>query len=98
MPNGKFGLNHSIAALTKRAGESVAHGRKGLRLVGDTSPFFELGMAQSLMKYEEAVEGRLNLPIIAVCAYSTEKVRTLHDKNIQMLHQHHKQVFGAVVQ
>jgi DNA-binding response OmpR family regulator len=97
MPNGKFDFHGSMATLTKRARQSIAHGRKGLRLVGDTDPFFELGMAEELMKYEGAVEAKLDLPLIAACAYSKGKVRNLQDKKIRLLHKHHKMVVGEAV-
>lgn len=61
--------------------QTTAKGFKGLRVTGETSCFLERGQANELIAYEQALHKKIELPMIAICAYDTSQVpaKVFHD-------------------
>nr|MDQ5876754.1 MEDS domain-containing protein [Thermoproteota archaeon] len=94
MPDGHFRSQKNIKKLTKKIEQSLAGGRKGLRSVGDMTPFFSLDMIQEGIDFEGLWQKKFNLPLIGMCAYTTQHIEHLETAAIEMLLDHHCKVIG----
>lgn len=65
-------------------------GKTGLRVFGDTSPFFEYGFSKELVDYEATLEKEFDIPMTAVCAYVVDDMDTLTQDQIEELVACHK--------
>ncbi len=60
--------------------ECMKNGKKGLRVVGDTSAFFNHGLSRELLDYELILERRFNFPMTAICQYNIENLQNSFTK------------------
>jgi len=71
---GKFDGAKTMEFWKKLYDESVTKGFKGLRVIGETSCFFEHGLVEELVEYERSLHRVLDFPMTAICAYNTDLV------------------------
>lgn len=93
---GKFDIERSKTLMTKRVQESIDHGRKGLRSVGDMNPFFSRSMKQDLVTWESSLERQFNLPITSLCAYTTDSIKQLNNSLSMIMRQHHNRMMMMI--
>ncbi|HKZ94548.1 MAG TPA: MEDS domain-containing protein [Candidatus Bathyarchaeia archaeon] len=67
---GEFNVQRTIALWARLLGDALADGFKGLRVAGDTTWFFKCDMKEKLLEYENSLHRVLDVPLIAICAYS----------------------------
>ena len=53
--------------------EALAKGFKGCRVFGEMVCFFQHNLIQELIEYERALHRVLDIPIIGMCAYNSNK-------------------------
>jgi CheY-like chemotaxis protein len=95
MPDGKFDLPNAINNLKKKVQQTSEHGRKGFRSVGDMNPFFDMGMTEEAVMYENMLDKSFDLPLISFCAYAKDRFHRLEDATVQLLYQRHNRIIGA---
>ena len=67
---GEFNVQRTVALWAGLLSDALAEGFKGLRVAGDATWFFRRGMKRELLEYENALHRVLDMPMIAICAYS----------------------------
>src|SRR3990170_3600810 len=67
---GEFNVQRTIALWARLLGDALADGFKGLRVAGDVTWFFKRDMKDKLLEYENSLHRVLDMPLIAICAYS----------------------------
>lgn len=72
------------------AKNAESQGKAGLRLFADTSTFFKYGLSKQLVEYEAMLNSKFDIPLIAICCYSEDDVKSLTSQQIHMLHSCHK--------
>ena len=98
MPDGKVDLQNAITDLSKKAQQSKEeHGRKGLRVVGDTNPFFDSGMTEELINYEKLFHKKHGFSLNGLCAYIKDRFHSLEKSDVQFLYEYHNTVIGAAI-
>ena len=70
LAGGVFDVQRTITSWAKLLSDALAEGFKGLRVAGDATWFFKCGMKDQLLEYENALHRVLDMPLIAICAYS----------------------------
>jgi DNA-binding response OmpR family regulator len=75
--DGIFNIERNKARFGKILERSLKRGAKGVRSVGDMTPFFELGMIKELLAWESAINGNLDLPIKIMCGYTKKNISQL---------------------
>jgi len=70
LAGGEFNVQRTIALWAKLLSDALAEGFKGLRVAGDATWFFKRGMKKELLEYENSLHRVLDMPLIAICAYS----------------------------
>jgi hypothetical protein len=68
--DGEFNVQRTIAGWAKLLSDALADGFKGLRVAGDATWFIERDMKGKLLEYERSLHRVLDIPLIAMCAYS----------------------------
>ncbi len=68
--DGEFNVQRTIASWAKLLSDALADGFKGLRVAGDVTWFIKCGMKEKLLEYESSLHRVLDIPLIAICAYS----------------------------
>jgi hypothetical protein len=96
MPDDKFELQRSITRLSKKLEQSLVMGRKGFRCIEDMNSFFSLDLRQQGLTYENVLEKKFDLPLIAICAYTRQSIEQLDSPAIELLHQHHSRLIGSL--
>jgi hypothetical protein len=98
MPHGKVDFQNAITNLSKKAQQlKEEHGRKGLRVVGDTNPFFDSGMTEELINYEKLFHKKHGFSLTGLCAYIKDRFHSLEKSDVQFLYEHHNRVIGAAI-
>jgi hypothetical protein len=77
--DGKFSIENTLSLWNKFYKEALAKGFKGLRVTGETACFFKHNMVQDLVEYEKALHTSLDIPMIAICTYSADKLKSVDD-------------------
>jgi len=77
--DGKFNIPNTLRLWNKLYKEALTKGFKGLRVTGETTCFFKHKMVKSLLEYEKALHTVLDIPMIAVCSYSTDRLKDTDD-------------------
>jgi len=67
---GEFSIERTITLWTKLLSDALAEGFKGLRVAGDATWFLRCCMKRELLEYENSLHRVLDIPLIAICAYS----------------------------
>ena len=70
LAGGEFSVQRTVALWAKLLSDALAEGFKGLRVAGDATWFFKRGMKKELLEYENSLHRVLDMPLIAICAYS----------------------------
>ena len=77
--DGEFNINMTMSVWNKLYGESLAKGFNGMRVTGEMSCFFKHNLLQELLEYESALHRVLEIPMIAICAYSASALNESKD-------------------
>jgi DNA-binding response OmpR family regulator len=72
-----FNIERNKARFREILERSRKRGAKGVRSVGDMTPFFELEMLKELMAWESAINRDLDLPVRIMCGYTKDNVSQL---------------------
>ncbi|NIV44666.1 hypothetical protein GWN49_07325 [Candidatus Bathyarchaeota archaeon] len=75
----KFNMASTINKWTDIYKSSLEKGFTGLRVTGETACFFKHNMVHELLEYEKALHTVLDIPMIAVCAYSASLLNGTYD-------------------
>ena len=68
--DGEFNAKRTIALWAKLLSDALAEGFKGLRVAGDATWFLKSDMKTEFLDYEKSLHRVLDVPFIAMCAYS----------------------------
>lgn len=68
--DGEFNVQRTIVSWAKLLSDALADGFKGLRVAGDATWFIKCDMKEKLLEYESSLHRVLDIPLIAICAYS----------------------------
>ena len=71
--DGKFDAKNTQSLWTSYYKEALVNGFKGLRVTGETSCFFKHNLVKNLVEYEKSLHGKLEIPIVAICAYKADQ-------------------------
>jgi len=77
--DGKFNTTKVLDSWTKLYKEALTKGFKGLRVTGEMGFFFKHNLTKELIEYEDALHRVLDIPIVAICAYSTNILNRSED-------------------
>jgi sugar-specific transcriptional regulator TrmB len=69
--DGKFTIADVMNSWGNYYREAIAMGFKGLRVTGEMSCFIEHRLVRELLEYEQTLHTTLDIPITAICAYSS---------------------------
>ncbi len=69
--DGKFRMATTMETWNKLYSEALKQGFKGLRVTGEMACFFQHSLVQELLEYERALHRVLDIPMVAMCAYSS---------------------------
>jgi DNA-binding response OmpR family regulator len=94
MPDDHYRIQTIVKRLSNKVEQSLAEGRKGLRSVGDMSPFFSFDMIQEGVDFERLWQKKFGLPLLGMCAYTRQHIEHLESSTINLLHQNHSKVIG----
>jgi hypothetical protein len=92
-PDGVPNIERTIALWQTLVEQSLARGKRGIRAVGDTVPFFDNALSKELLDYEMALEDRFNFPLIGLCAYEQKDINTLTKEQFATLCGKHNPVW-----
>jgi sugar-specific transcriptional regulator TrmB len=96
--DGTFNIDDVMETWERFHTESRALGFNGMRVTGEMACFFKHGLVNELMDYERALHTVLDIPITAICAYSTtilEKVDKPINIYSELVKAHGKVLFAA---
>lgn len=65
-------------------------GKNGVRVFADMSAFFKYGYMRELILYESTLEKEFDFPFTMICAYKSEDIETLDQKQQNTLIKHHR--------
>ena len=68
-------------------------GKNGMRVFADMSAFFRYGFVRELILYESTLEKEFDFPFTMICAYKSEYIETLNQKQQNTLIKHHRLVW-----
>ena len=77
--DGEFNINVTMSVWNKLYSEALAKGFNGMRVTGEMSCFFKHNLLQELLEYESALHRVLEIPMIAICAYSASALNESKD-------------------
>jgi hypothetical protein len=77
--DGKFSISNTLTLWSRFYEEAMSKGFKGLRVTGETACFFKHNMVQELVEYEKALHRVLDIPMIAICSYRTDRLNSVDD-------------------
>ena len=66
---GGFDPSRTLDYWKKLIDDSKKNGFSGLRITGEMSCFFDNGIVEDLMDYENSLHKKLAIPMMAICAY-----------------------------
>jgi sugar-specific transcriptional regulator TrmB len=96
--DGNFSIDDVMETWENFNTESRALGFSGMRVTGEMACFFKHNLINELMEYERALHTVLEIPITAICAYSTKILEKI-DKPIniysELVKAHGKVLFAA---
>lgn len=87
-------IQRTIALWSTLVENCLSKGKRGMRVFGDMSAFFNSGFIKELLEYESCLEQRFNFPIIGICAYDSKDIdNNVTLEQIRQLQQHHDTVW-----
>jgi hypothetical protein len=95
LADGVFDVKRTLTLWAKLLSDALAEGFKGLRVAGDVSWFFKCGLKDQLLEYENALHRVLDLPLIAICAYSLPVLMGLNEAQlvVDLIKAHNNVIF-----
>jgi MEDS: MEthanogen/methylotroph, DcmR Sensory domain len=95
LAGGVFDVQRTIALWARLLSDALADGFKGLRVAGDVTWFFRCGMKSQLLEYENALHRVLDVPLIAVCAYSLPVLMEMNEVQlvVDLIKAHNNVIF-----
>jgi len=72
--DGKFSAENTVDLWRLYYKDAVSKGFKGLKAIEETDCFFKHNMQKELVHYEKLLHQMLDYPLIALCAYCTDKL------------------------
>jgi len=96
--DGKFTLPEVMNSWGKYYKEAMAMGFKGLRITGEMSCFIQHRLVKELLEYERALHTTLDIPMTAICAYSSEELGSIDnpiDVYFELVKAHGKLLFAG---
>ena len=92
-PDGIPNIQRTMALWSTLVENCLSKGKRGIRVFGDMTAFFENGFTKELLQYESCLEQRFNFPAIGICAYDSKDVDIMTLEQIRQLQQHHNPVW-----
>ena len=95
LAGGVFDVQRTITFWAKLLSDALAEGFKGLRVAGDATWFFRCGMKDELLEYENRLHRVLDMPLIAICAYSLPVLMELNEAQlvVDLIKAHNNVIF-----
>ncbi len=75
--NDEFNLDSVLADWKKQYEQVIESGFSGLRVTGEMSCFIRHNLVKELLEYERALHTVLDIPMTAICAYSTSSLQNV---------------------
>lgn len=88
-PDGKANAEHINKKWNALVSMASMNGKKGIRVFGDISGFFSAGLSKELVDYETSLPTTFQIPMTAICAYSTKEIEELEPETVERLVEHH---------
>jgi hypothetical protein len=92
-PDGIPNIQRTMALWSTLVENCLSKGKRGIRVFGDMTAFFENGFTKELLQYESCLEQRFNFPAIGICAYDSKDTDIMTLEQIRQLQQHHNPVW-----
>jgi hypothetical protein len=93
-PDGIPNIQRTMALWSTLVENCLSKGKRGIRVFGDMTAFFENGFTKELLQYESCLEQRFNFPAIGICAYDSKDIdNNMTLEQIRQLQQYHNQVW-----
>jgi hypothetical protein len=92
-PDGIPNIQRTMALWSTLVENCLSKGKRGIRVFGDMTAFFENGFTKELLQYESCLEQRFNFPAIGICAYDSKDVDIMTLEQTRQLQQHHNPVW-----
>ena len=92
-PDGIPNIQRTMALWSTLVENCLSKGKRGIRVFGDMTAFFENGFTKELLQYESCLEQRFNFPAIGICAYDSIDIESMTSQQIRQLQQHHNPVW-----
>ena len=91
-PDGEFHANRVVEQFRSIVDESLERGFEGLHISGDVADIFDYlaknGMTEAWLAYEKAWGRTIKLPIVVICAYSTDQIKLNAPAFLQLIQAH----------
>lgn len=92
-PDGVPNIQRTKALWATLVENCLVKGKRGMRVFGDMSAFFQTGYTKELLEYESSLEQSFSFPIIGICAYDS---KDLQDNFTQLQVSHIKQCHDVI--
>jgi MEDS: MEthanogen/methylotroph, DcmR Sensory domain len=92
-PDGIPNIQRTMVLWSTLVENSLSKGKRGIRVFGDMTAFFENGFTKELLDYESCLEQRINFPAIGICAYDSKDIDNMTLDQIRQLQLHHNPVW-----
>jgi MEDS: MEthanogen/methylotroph, DcmR Sensory domain len=92
LKDGIFDIQRGKASFEEILERSRKRGAKGVRFVGDMTPFFELGMIKEAIAWESAINRKFDLPIKIMCGFTKYNISQLATTANLTLRRNHSKV------
>ena len=76
---GEFSMTTTLDSWNKLYSRALENGFKGLRVTGETAWFFDSKIIPKLIEYEKSLNGTMDIPMIAICAYNASQINKSKD-------------------
>ncbi len=88
----KFDMLKIRVIVTKLSQKSLADGRNGLRAVADANTFFRWNMIQELITWEPSSQKQFDLPVTALCVYTSDNIKQFDNDAVQVIQKQHNRM------
>jgi hypothetical protein len=92
-PDGIPNIQRTMVLWSTLVENSLSKGKRGIRVFGDMTAFFNNGFTKELFDYESCLEQRFNFPAIGICAYDSKDIEKMTLEQIRQLQQGHNPVW-----
>ncbi len=88
-PDGVLDLKHIGEKWNALVSMCMMRGKKGLRVSGGATGFFEAGFIREAIAYESSLAPRFDIPLTALCPYTVDEIELLSAEEVEKLEEHH---------